>query len=135
MLTLPRSLYRRGGPIHLYPPEGIDLSPGAVSSFPPMNEQWFMNSAPILNRAAPIVPGTETATHKGLVKTVVADIKGFIAEHKTIIYSVIVLLLIDHFFLGGKLKERIKASAEKLFGVVEKKIEGIGADKPALPPS
>ena len=65
------------------------------------------------------------------MKTIVADIKAFLTEHRSIIYFVVILLLIDHFFLGGKLQARLKAAAEKLLGAVEKKIDNaVDAPKP-----
>ncbi len=35
------------------------------------------------------------------MKTVLDDIKAFISAHKTIIYTVVLVFLLDHFFLGG----------------------------------
>ena len=57
------------------------------------------------------------------MKTVIDDIKAFLHEHRSTIYFVVVLLVIDHFFLGDRLTGRIKALAEKLLGAVEKKVD------------
>lgn len=59
---------------------------------------------------------------KSLMNTFVSDIKEFVKEHRTIIYSVVVILLVDHFFLGNKLTNRIKGIVENLLCGVERKV-------------
>ena len=59
------------------------------------------------------------------------DLKSFIKEHRNIIYIVLAILLIDRFFLGGKLTERIKAMVEKMLGGIEKKLDNT-ASTPAI---
>lgn len=66
------------------------------------------------------------------MKTMIDDIKAFIKEHRSIIYFVLVLLIIDRFLLGGKLTDRIKNMAERLLGVVEKKIDTVAPLSPAV---
>lgn len=69
---------------------------------------------------------SEDSTPKpSLMKTIVSDIKSFITEHRTVIYGLVLILLVDHFFLGNKLTARIKAMAEKMLGVVEKKVDAV----------
>ena len=67
------------------------------------------------------------------MSTITSDIKGFISQHRNVIYSVVLILLVDHFFLGGKLKERVKGMVEKLLGTVEKKVSDITHTSPAAP--
>jgi hypothetical protein len=72
-------------------------------------------------------------THHSFMSTITSDIKGFISQHRNVIYSVVLILLVDHFFLGGKLKERVKGMVEKLLGTVEKKVSDITHTSPAAP--
>lgn len=69
---------------------------------------------------------------KGLMKTMIDDVKEFIKEHRSIIYFVVVLLLIDRFLLDGKLTTKIKGMAERLLGAVEKKIDKATETTPAI---
>jgi hypothetical protein len=59
------------------------------------------------------------------MNTVVSDIKSFVREHRSIVYSIVIILLVDHFFLDNKLTGRVKGMVEKLLGVVEKKVESV----------
>lgn len=59
------------------------------------------------------------------MKQVFEDVKGFVKEHRNIIYIAAFILLVDHFFLGGKLVDRIKGIVEKLLTGVEKKVSAI----------
>lgn len=113
------------------------LSALAFAQSSAMNQQYYSSNSllssalisPIsenLNQTQ-IVEGSQKTTHKGLMKTVIEDIKAFISEHRNIIYITLAVLLVDHFFLGGRLKERIRVMAEKLFGSVERKIDKITA--------
>ena len=51
------------------------------------------------------------------------DLKTFIKEHRNIIYIVLLVLIVDRFFLNGKLTERIKGMIEKMLGGIEKKLD------------
>lgn len=54
------------------------------------------------------------------------DVKGFMGEHKGLIYSIIGLYLLDHFLLEGKLKAKLLDLANRMVGKVEGKIDAIG---------
>ena len=58
------------------------------------------------------------------MNTMLDDLKSFVKEHRNVIYCIVGLLLIDRFFLGGKLTEKIKSLAERGLGAVEKKLDG-----------
>jgi hypothetical protein len=59
------------------------------------------------------------------MKTIIDDIKSFISEHRKIIYFVVILLIIDRFFLKRALENRIRTLAEKLLGTVEDKLHNL----------
>ena len=71
--------------------------------------------------------------NKSLMKTIIDDIKAFIAEHRQIIYFVVILIVIDRFLLGRRLETRIKAMAEKLLGTVEAKLDRATATETPKP--
>lgn len=59
---------------------------------------------------------------KSMFKEISTDVKGFIVEHRSIIYFVAVALIVDHFVFNGAFKTRLSAMAEKIVGKVEEKI-------------
>lgn len=75
----------------------------------------------------------ESPKNQSTMKTVIQDIKSFVSEHRNIIYGLVIVILIDHFFLGNKLSQRVKSMAEKMLGSVEKKVNDLtgGAVTPA----
>ena len=62
-----------------------------------------------------------------MITEVATDMKKFIREHKSTIYWIMMLLIIDHFFFHGAFKDKLKASMEKFVGKVETKIHEIKA--------
>lgn len=56
--------------------------------------------------------------------TTIKDMKGFISEHKNVIYTVLVIFLVDHFIFEGSFRERLKSIVNGLINKVEKKLEG-----------
>lgn len=68
---------------------------------------------------------TQSSTAPNPMKSVITDLKAFISEHRSMLYTIALILLVDHFFLGGQLTQRIKAIIEKLLGKVEKKVDAI----------
>jgi hypothetical protein len=86
------------------------------------SSNWAAASQAMQN-PIPVNPfGEQTTPKKGIMKTIVDDMKAFIAEHRKIIYFVVILLLIDRFFLKRALENRIKKMAEGLLGTVENKL-------------
>lgn len=70
-------------------------------------------------------PQIETKKEKiSMLKEVSNDVKLFIREHKSMIYWILVLLTIDHFFFHGSFKEKLKEIMNKLVGKVEDKVHG-----------
>lgn len=84
------------------------------------DDHWDSNPDP-----TPSVP--QPPKSPSLMNTVIQDLKTFIREHRTLIYSIVVILLVDHFFLGNKLTARIKGMVEKLLGSVESKVHAVCA--------
>lgn len=54
------------------------------------------------------------------------DMKTFMAEHKGMIYGLIGIYLLDHFFLEGKLKAKLLDLCHRMLGKMENKIDAIG---------
>lgn len=84
-------------------------------------EKYFINNSPTT------ISTENNKTNK--MNTITEDIKSFIKEHKNVIYYIVIILLVDHFFLNGKLREKTQALIEKLLGNVEKKINAVGNEK------
>jgi len=59
-----------------------------------------------------------------MLKTVGSDLKGFIAEHKSVIYWIAVMFLLDHVLFQGTFRERLHGLMNKLLGKVESQIDG-----------
>lgn len=59
-----------------------------------------------------------------MFKQVGSDLKGFIVEHKSSIYWIAVLFLVDYFFFNGAFRERLHSLMNKMLGKVESAVEG-----------
>lgn len=59
-----------------------------------------------------------------MLKTIGSDMKAFIAEHKSTIYCIAVLFLVDHVFFQGAFRERLHGMMNKFLGKVEAQIDG-----------
>ena len=55
------------------------------------------------------------------------DFRKFFHENKGVFYWLVALLLLDHFALGGAMRERIKSMAEQVFERAERTIKGENA--------
>jgi len=53
------------------------------------------------------------------------QIKEYLNKHRDLIFTVCVVLLIDHFFLGGSLRERVKSLVNKLLDKTEATLKGV----------
>lgn len=62
---------------------------------------------------------------KQMVKGIKDTIGKFLEENKMFITWIAVLFLADHFFFGGKFRERLYSMVEKVIGKIEKKAEEI----------
>jgi len=58
-------------------------------------------------------------TNKTKPMIIVDDIKAIVKEHRGLIYGLVFILLIDHFFLNGSLKDKVKDILHKLLGKAE----------------
>lgn len=61
-----------------------------------------------------------------MFKTMKNDLRDFMFEHKSLIYTVLGLFLLDHFFLEGKLKAKLTDLAHRLLAIAEAKVDKIG---------
>lgn len=62
-----------------------------------------------------------TAFDQTKEKPMTGEIKDYFQEHKTILLTVAIVLLADHFIFAGAFRERIKATVEKFLSGAEKK--------------
>lgn len=58
-----------------------------------------------------------------MLKEVLSDGREFVKQHRSVIYTLVLLVLADHFFFKGKLRERLQAMAEKLLSKAEEKVQ------------
>jgi hypothetical protein len=61
---------------------------------------------------------------KNMNNTVTSDIKNFVKEHRQIIYWVVLALIVDHLFLNGQLRSKIKNIIQGLLNKAEASITG-----------
>jgi hypothetical protein len=61
---------------------------------------------------------------KNMNNTVTSDIKNFVKEHRQIIYWVVLALIVDHVFLNGQLRSKIKNIIQGLLNKAEASITG-----------
>lgn len=61
---------------------------------------------------------------KNMNNTVTSDIKNFIKEHRQIVYWVVLALIVDHVFLNGQLRSKIKNIIQGLLNKAEASITG-----------
>lgn len=91
---------------------------------------WGTASSPNLGNL--YAPETKS---KSLMKTIIEDAKAFIHEHKSVIYTIILVLLVDHFFLNGRLKAKIQEVAHRFLNEAEKKISPTPATEVTVTPA
>ena len=125
---------------------GQQNSIGAITKYSgsqPMYPQYQAPSDPpytyapdrdgfINNRTGEFIPSTSTTKsgiltpnkpeETNMVKEVVQDLKSFIKDHKSTIYLIAVLLIVDHFVFNGSMKEKLKSMMQNLVGKVENKL-------------
>ncbi len=61
--------------------------------------------------------------NKTMLGTISSDLKKFIVEHKSTIYVVAVLILLDHFLFQGSFRDRLHGLMNKMLGKVEALVE------------
>lgn len=59
--------------------------------------------------------------------------KEYLERHKDSVMTVIMVLIVDHFFLGGALRSKIKAVAESVLDNAQKKLSHAPAAQPEKP--
>lgn len=68
-------------------------------------------------------PERKNIKEPSMLGTVSKDLKSFILEHKSTIYWIAVLLLVDHFFFNGAYRQKINGIMHKLIGKVEDTVD------------
>lgn len=66
---------------------------------------------------------TNKPSEGGKMKEMLSDLRGYIREHKGVIYMVLLVVLVDHLFFKGALRGRIQGLAEKLLHKAEAKLD------------
>lgn len=97
-------------------------------------QQSQISSMSQLQQYNPYLPGpipTATPPEKlnqvkpkegNMLSEVAKDMRGFVKEHKSMIYWVLVLFMLDHFFFQGSFKAKLKSMMDNLVGKIESKI-------------
>lgn len=57
------------------------------------------------------------------MKDIFNDIKGFLKEHRSVIYTVVLIAALDHFFLDGKFRHKLKDLLERALTKAHKTLE------------
>lgn len=57
------------------------------------------------------------------MKEILKDLGQFLKEHRTVIYTVALIALVDHFILGGKFRDKLKELAEKALTKAHKQLD------------
>jgi len=65
----------------------------------------------------------KTKPKEGKMKQLLTDAKTFIKEHKSVLYTIAIIILIDHFVFEGKFREKLKSLIDKAIGKLEKKVD------------
>lgn len=50
------------------------------------------------------------------------DVKGFVSENRSTIYTILLVAIVDHFVFGGAFRDRLKGLVDKFLGKAEAKI-------------
>jgi hypothetical protein len=58
-----------------------------------------------------------------MLKEVSKDVKQFVSDNRNVVYTIALIVLVDHFLLGGKFRERLTAMCEKLLNKAEAKVD------------
>ena len=72
-----------------------------------------------------LVNAMKQGENKNMLQEIKSTVSDFIKENKTLITWIAVLFLADHFFFGGKFRERLHRLIEGLISKVEKKAEDV----------
>ncbi len=60
----------------------------------------------------------------GKMKEIVEDIKSYIKDNKSIIYTVLLIVVLDHVFLGGKLRHKLEDMLGGALDTIKGKLDG-----------
>lgn len=60
---------------------------------------------------------------KSMFKEIVADMRSFILEHRSVIYFLAFALMVDHFVFRGAFKARLQGCVDRMITKVEEKIQ------------
>lgn len=71
----------------------------------------------------PPPPIAGSTKEKSMFKEITSDVRGFILEHRSIIYFLVFALLIDHLIFRGVFKARLESMVDKMVAKVEDKIK------------
>lgn len=62
--------------------------------------------------------------NNNMITNILTDVKKFVAEHKSTVYCVAVMLLIDHLVFNGSFRAKLQSIMSKLIDKVEQKLDG-----------
>lgn len=62
-----------------------------------------------------------------MFSTIASDVKGFMIEHRSKLYFIVIALAVDHLVFRGVFKARLQAMLETMISAVERKVETFGA--------
>lgn len=71
--------------------------------------------------------GTQTTKTGVSVNSVVNDLKSYVSENRNLVWTVVFVVLLDHFVFGGAFRERLKSLVEGLLNKAEGKTIDVSA--------
>lgn len=60
---------------------------------------------------------------KNMVKELVTDVREFVKDNRSVVYTIAIIVLADQFLFKGAFRERLKAIVEKLLCKAEAKVD------------
>lgn len=105
------------------PWQSIGLAQQAMQTglYNPVSDSWDRDVGRP-NMGALIEPSKQTKKGENMITEIAKDAKAFIKEHKSLLYWVATLFVVDHFFFHGAFKEKLRDIMQKLVGKAEDKI-------------
>lgn len=66
----------------------------------------------------------ENKKEKSKMSEMLSDVKNYVREHRSVIYTVVLIVLADHFLLGGKLRHKLEALLNGALDKAQEKLNG-----------
>ena len=79
----------------------------------------------LVNALSELKGGPVSDSNTNPLKTVIGDVKGFVKEHRSTLYIIAIVFLVDHLVFEGAFRGRLKGLVDKLLNKAESSIAGV----------